>query len=393
MRRGTNSAFLSGSCSVAGIMLHVIAALIPVVVWAVYLFGFRVLMVIAISVASAVASDALLTLMIYKKPLIGDLAAVVSGVMLALTLPAATPLWIPAVGGLVAMAIKQLAGGTGNNFLNPALFARTVIMLIFGKMMIYTAPGVSLPLFSNVDPQLSAGTAMAALNAGKFPNESVFELLYGKCAGNIGEISALLILLGGAFLILRGIISYKIPLSFAFTVMAITYLFPRIDIDSSYAIYSILSGGVLFAAFFMATDHATSPCTTLGQVIYGVGCGGLTVLFRYTGVFYDGAYPAVLIMNELARPLDLLAFSLNGPVKKKKKAKKQQKEEPEPAETVENGPETAKNAEITDETAAQEPEEIKEETEETATETTAAEEITEETEEKPENRPDDGEGA
>ena len=393
MRRGTNSAFLSGSCSVAGIMLHVIAALIPVVVWAVYLFGFRVLMVIAISVASAVASDALLTLMIYKKPLIGDLAAVVSGVMLALTLPAATPLWIPAVGGLVAMAIKQLAGGTGNNFLNPALFARTVIMLIFGKMMIYTAPGVSLPLFSNVDPQLSAVTAMAALNAGKFPNESVFELLYGKCAGNIGEISALLILLGGAFLILRGIISYKIPLSFAFTVMAITYLFPRIDIDSSYAIYSILSGGVLFAAFFMATDHATSPCTTLGQVIYGVGCGGLTVLFRYTGVFYDGAYPAVLIMNELARPLDLLAFSLNGPVKKKKKAKKQQKEEPEPAETVENGPETAKNAEITDETAAQEPEEIKEETEETATEMTAAEEITEETEEKPENRPDDGEGA
>ena len=393
VRRGTNSAFLSGSCSVAGIMLHVIAALIPVVVWAVYLYGFRVLMVIAISVASAVASDALLTLMIYKKPLIGDLAAVVSGVMLALTLPAATPLWIPAVGGLVAMAIKQLAGGTGNNFLNPALFARTVIMLIFGKMMIYTAPGVSLPLFSNVDPQLSAGTAMAALNAGKFPNESVFELLYGKCAGNIGEISALLILLGGAFLILRGIISYKIPLSFAFTVMAITYLFPRIDIDSSYAIYSILSGGVLFAAFFMATDHATSPCTTLGQVIYGVGCGGLTVLFRYTGVFYDGAYPAVLIMNELARPLDLLAFSLNGPVKKKKKAKKQQKEEPEPSETVENGPETAKNAEITDETAAQEPEEIKEETEETATETTAAEEITEETEEKPENRPDDGEGA
>ncbi|MBO4870284.1 MAG: RnfABCDGE type electron transport complex subunit D [Clostridia bacterium] len=393
VRRGSNSAFLSGSCSVAGIMLHVIAALIPVIVWAVYLFGFRVLMVIAVSVASAVASDALLTLMIYKKPLIGDLAAVVSGVMLALTLPAATPLWIPAVGGLVAMAIKQLAGGTGNNFLNPALFARTVIMLIFGKMMIYTAPGVSLPLFSNVDPQLSAGTAMAALNAGKFPNESVFELLYGKCAGNIGEISALLILLGGAFLILRGIISYKIPLSFAFTVMAITYLFPRIDIDSSYAIYSILSGGVLFAAFFMATDHATSPCTTLGQVLYGVGCGGLTVLFRYTGVFYDGAYPAVLIMNELARPLDLLAFSLNGPGKKKKKAKKQKEKEPEPAETVENGQETAENAEKPDETSAEEPKEIKEETEETATDVTEAEEITEETEEKPENKPDDGEGA
>jgi hypothetical protein len=175
--------------------------------------------------------------------------------------------------------------------------------------------------------------------------------------------------------------------------MAITYLFPRIDIDSSYAIYSILSGGVLFAAFFMATDHATSPCTTLGQVLYGVGCGGLTVLFRYTGVFYDGAYPAVLIMNELARPLDLLAFSLNGPGKKKKKAKKQKEKEPEPAETVENGQETAENAEITDEPAAEEPKEIKEETEEAATDVTETEEITEETEEKPENKPDDGEGA
>lgn len=327
VKRGRNSVFLTGSCSVAGIMLHVIAALLPVIVWATYLFGPRVLLVIAVTVASCVATDALLTFLIYKKPLIGDLAAVVSGIMLSLTLPAATPLWIPAVGGVIAMGIKQLAGGTGNNFLNPALFARTVIMLIFGKMMIYTAPKTPLPLFSNVPPELSVDTAMTALNEGQFPNESVFELLYGKCAGNIGEISALLILLGGLFLIFRGIISYKIPVSFVLTVMAITYLFPRIDIDSSYAVYSILSGGVLLAAFFMATDHATSPCTTLGQVLFGVGCGGLTVLFRYTGVFYDGAYPAVLIMNELARPLDLLAFRINGPYKKKKAVKKNENNE------------------------------------------------------------------
>ena len=327
IKRGRSGPFISGSPSIRGIMLHVAAAVTPALIWAVYLFGLRVLIITGISVASCVASDALLTLLIYKKPLIGDLAAVVSGIMLSLTLPAATPLWIPAVGGVIAMGIKQLAGGTGNNFLNPALFARTVIMLIFGKMMIYTAPKTPLPLFSNVSPELSVDTAMTALNEGQFPNESVFELLYGKCAGNIGEISALLILLGGLFLIFRGIISYKIPVSFVLTVMAITYLFPRIDIDSSYAIYSILSGGVLLAAFFMATDHATSPCTTLGQVLFGVGCGGLTVLFRYTGVFYDGAYPAVLIMNELARPLDLLAFRINGPYKKKKAVKKNENNE------------------------------------------------------------------
>lgn len=321
VKRGPRGAFLSGSCSVAGIMLHVIAALLPVIIWAVYLFGARVITVIAVSVSSSLASEALLTLAIYKKPRISDLTAVVSGVMLAMTLPAATPLWIPAVGGVIAMGIKHLSGGSGRNFLNPALFARTVIMLLFGRMMIYTAPFVKLPLFAAVDPGAAAETAMSALNSGRFPNESVFELLYGKCVGNIGEISALLILLGGGFLMLRKIISYKIPVSFLLTVAVLTYAFPRIDIDSSFAIYTLLSGGVLFAAIFMATDHTTSPCTTLGQVIYGVGCGGLTVLLRYSGLFYDGAYPAVLIMNELARPIDALAFRLTGPVKKKKTEK------------------------------------------------------------------------
>lgn len=359
VKRGRSGSFLSGACSVPATMLHVAAAVVPVLVWAVYLFGPRVLAVTGISVAACVASDALLTLLIYRKPLIKDLTAVVSGLMLALTLPAAVPLWIPAAGGFAAMLIKQLSGGPGNNFLNPALFARTLIMLIFGKTMIYTAPGVQLPLFSNVDPSFSTQTAMTALNAGRFPDESVFELLYGKCAGNIGEISALLILLGGAFLIFRGIISYKIPVTFIFTVAAITYVFPRIDIDSSYAVYSILSGGVMFAAVFMATDHATSPCTSIGQIIYGVGCGGLTVLFRYTGVFYDGAYPAVLIMNELARPLDQLAFRLTGPSKKKKAAKKPEKAENE-APTDENQPDEATEpGEITEENEKQ-PENVNE---------------------------------
>lgn len=325
VKRGVRGSFLSGSISVRGVMLHVIAALVPVMIWAVYLFGVRVLAVIAACVASTVATEALITLILYKKPRVGDLSAVVSGMMLALTLPAAAPIWIPVVGGVIAMVIKQISGGAGKNFLNPALFARTVIMLIFGKMMFYTAPFAKLPFITNVNANLATETAMTALNDGRFPDEAIFELLYGKCAGNIGEISALLIILGGIFLISRGIISFKIPVSFLLTVAAITYIFPKIDIDSSYAVYSLVSGGVLFAAVFMATDHTTSPCTTLGQVLFGIGCGGLTVLFRYSGLFYDGAYPAVLIMNELARPLDALAFRFTGPKTGYTKPKKQEK--------------------------------------------------------------------
>ena len=322
VKRGIYGSFLSGAVSVPVIMLHVIAALLPVIIWAVYLFGLRVLSVIVCTVSASVGTEALITLILYKKPRVNDLTAVVSGIMLALTLPAAVPLWIALVGGVIAMIIKQLSGGAGKNFLNPALAARTVIMLIFGRLMIYTAPFVRLPLISSVNPGLSAETAMTALNDGRFPNEAVYDLLSGKCAGNMGEISALLIIIGGIFLISRGIVSYKIPAAFLITFAALTYIFPKIDIDSSFAVYSLLSGGVLFAAVFMATDHTTTPCTTIGQVLFGVGCGGLTVLFRYSGLFYDGAYPAVLIMNELSRPLDVLAYRLTGPKTKKKKAAK-----------------------------------------------------------------------
>ena len=129
----------------------------------------------------------------------------------------------------------------------------------------------------------------------------------------------------------RKIITYRIPVSFVATFAVLIYFIPSDkNIDSSFAVYSILSGGLIFAAVFMATDHTTSPCTPLGQVIYGIGCGGLTVLLRYSGLFYDGVYPAVLIMNELARPIDELAFKLTNPAKKKKTAKKASGPEPGP---------------------------------------------------------------
>lgn len=322
VKRGVRGPFISGSCSVTGIMLHVIAALVPIMIWAVYLFGVRVLVVTAVSVASALGTETLLTLAIYKKPKISDLTAVVTGLMLAMTLPAAVPLWIPLAGGVLAIGIKQLFGGTGRNLLNPALFAHTVLTLVFGKLIIYTAPLTKLPVFENVGAELAAESPMAALTAGRFPSETLFESFFGRTGGTIGEVSAVLIIAGAAFLMIRKVISYKIPVAYLLTVAVISYVFPKIDVDATtFALYSLISGGVLFAAVFMATDHTTSPCTTVGQIIYGVGCGVLTMLLRYSGLFYDGAYPAVLIMNEFARPIDSLAFSLTGPVKKKKAVK------------------------------------------------------------------------
>lgn len=323
VKRGCKGPFVTGSGSVMFVMLHVTAALLPIIVWSVYVFGARVLTVICASVAATVASEALLTLAIYKKVRISDLTSVVTGLLLALTLPPATPLWLAAAGGVMAAVIKQISGGTGKNFLNPALFARSIIMLTASRFVFFTAPFEKLPAFASVDKSLTAPTAMSVLNSNavKLPSESISELFFGRCAGNIGEISALLILICGGFLIARRIISYKIPVSFLLTVAAVTYLFPKIDVDSRYAVYSLLSGGVIFAAVFMATDHTTSPCTGAGQIIYGIGCGVLTVLLRYAGVFYDGAYPAVLIMNELARPIDALAIRLFYKKKKEKTVK------------------------------------------------------------------------
>lgn len=322
LRRGSKSPYIYGGEPLYVKMLYVIAALLPAAAWGIYSFGVRALLVILISVGSSVATEAVITLIVRKKPQISDLTAVVTGLILAMTFPAAVPLWIPALGGVIAIVSKQVFGGTGKNFFNPALLSRTIIILIVKSSTLCTQRHDVLPLFGNVDESMAAQSAISALNDLRFPSESGFDLFFGLSAGNIGEIAILLLIVGGIFLAFTKKIRLRIPLTYLLSIAVITYIFPLVDVDStSYVVYSIMSGGVVFVAFFAMTDHTTSPRTGTGQVIFAIGCAILTVVFRYSGIFYEGAYPAILIMNELSRPIDLLSYKLTSPAKKNKKGR------------------------------------------------------------------------
>ena len=289
---------IKSSETTTSLMLCVIVALLPATVWGVYQFGLRALMIILVSIVSCVASEALSSLIFKLKFSITDLSAVVTGLLLGLNLPVSVPLWMPAVGGVFAIVIvKQLFGGIGKNFLNPALCARVFLFSWAHEMTFFTAPKTALPLFSSDIDAVSAATPLASLNEGALPSTPIFDLFIGRQPGCIGEVSAMLLLAGGLFLIIRKVISVRIPLAFIGTVFALTYFFPLGDQDVHFAIASVFSGALFLGAFFMATDYTTSPCTPIGQIIYGVGCGALTVLIRYFGGYPEGVSFAILIMN------------------------------------------------------------------------------------------------
>ena len=307
----------------SSLMLCVITALLPAAVWGVYQFGLRALIVILVSIASCVGSEALSALIFKNKLSITDLSAVVTGLLLGLNLPVGVPLWMPAIGGVFAIVlVKQLFGGIGKNFLNPALCARVFLFSWASEMTFFTEPKTELPLFSSQLDAVSTATPLASLNEGLLPSTPIIDLFIGKQAGCIGEVSAMLLLAGGLFLIIRKVISVRIPLAFIGTVFALTYFFPLGDQDVHYAIASVFSGALFLGAFFMATDYTTSPCTPVGQVIYGVGCGALTVLIRYFGGYPEGVSFAILIMNLFVWFIDKYTrpkpFGYVKPVKEKK---------------------------------------------------------------------------
>ena len=284
--------------STSSLMLCVIIALLPATVWGVYQFGLRALTVILVSIVSCVTAEILSALILKLRISVSDLSAVVTGLLLGLNLPVSVPLWMPAVGGVFAIVIvKQLFGGIGKNFLNPALCARVFLFSWASEMTFFTAPKTELPVFSSKIDAVSAATPLASLNEGMLPNVQIADLFIGKQAGCIGEISAMLLLAGGIFLMVRKVISFRIPVAFIGTVFALTYFFPKGDQDIHFAIASVFSGALFLGAFFMATDYTTSPCTSVGQIIYGVGCGALTVLIRYFGGYPEGVSFAILIMN------------------------------------------------------------------------------------------------
>ena len=263
------------------IMLDVLIALLPATAAGAVIFGLRSLLVIAVTVAACVGFEALFNLAAKKPIPVGDLSAAVTGLLLALNLPANIPLWQCVIGALFAMVVvKGLFGGLGANPVNPAITARVFMLVAFGTMAKAAFP---------VDA-VSSATPLASEEA-----TSLMDLFLGNHGGAIGETCAAALLLGGIYLIVRRVITWHIPVAFIGTVFLTSFLMESMDPMAGLA--AVLSGGLLIGAIFMATDYVTSPATPWGKIIFGLGAGLITFLIRYFGVYPEGVSFAILFMN------------------------------------------------------------------------------------------------
>lgn len=287
------SPHIHSSNSTQRTMLDVIIALVPASIAAVILFGIPALIVIAVCVVSAVAGEALFNLIIKKEQTIGDLSAVVTGLILALNLPANIPLWQASVGSLFAIIIvKGIFGGLGKNIVNPAITARVFMLIAFGSMTVAAFP-------KGVD-SVSGATPLANLANDQAVN--LMDLFLGKCGGALGETCALALLIGGIYLIVRKVITWHIPVAFIGTTFLFTLAVEGGNLETTLA--WVLSGGLMIGAFFMATDYVTSPTTAKGKLIFGIGAGVITVLIRFWGGYPEGVSFAILLMNILNPYID-----------------------------------------------------------------------------------------
>ena len=292
---------INGSDTVPKIMLDVIIALMPTLIAGVFVFGMRALIVALTCVISSAAAEYIWCRILKKPNSTGDLSAVVTGLILALNVPASLPLWMAVIGSVFAIIIvKQFFGGIGHNFMNPALGARAFLMASWALAMTrWYTPGTHLPLFGVPDAVTSA-TPLAAGSADKF---SYLTLFLGNHGGCIGETSALAILIGAAYLVIRRVIRLRVPLIFIGTVAVGTWIFGGSGgLFTGDPLYQILSGGLMLGACFMATDYTTSPTTPKGQIVFALGCGIITVLIRIWGGYPEGVSYSILLMN-VATPL------------------------------------------------------------------------------------------
>ena len=306
------------------IMLDVVIALIPAMIGAIYFFGLRSLVVMAVSVAACVVFEWLYRKLLKKDCTVGDCSAVVTGILLALVCPATIPYWTIIIGDFFAIVVvKQLFGGIGCNFLNPALAGRAFLFSYPVIMTTWTKVGTSLSIFGSNADAVTAATPMASLHQGLLPDSGLLECLIGNIGGSMGETSALLLLVGLVYLLVRKVINIRIPLAYVGTVAVIAFLFPQGNERLIWTGYQVLCGGLLLGAIFMATDYATSPVTKWGQVIYGIGCGVITMAIRYFGSYAEGVSYAILIMNVTVFLLDKVGVPKRfGYVKPKKEAAK-----------------------------------------------------------------------
>lgn len=319
------------------VMLDVIIALVPLLIWACYVFGMRALTVTAVTVASCVLFELLYCLLLKKPLTIRDLSAVVTGLLLAYNLPVTIPLWMPVLGAFFSVVIvKMLFGGIGKNIVNPALAGRAFLIASFASAMTVKNLSGRLGFFENAaDEMILSGatplnTVLVKTGEITFDLEGVKNAFIGYESGVIGEVSGLLIALGLVYLLIRKVITWHIPVAYIGTVAIFTYLLPpsgfaRFDIY--YTLTQICSGGLLLGAVFMATDYVTCPITKKGRFIYGVGCGLLTIVIRYFSKT-EGVSYAILAMNLFAYYIDKITvprpfgiFKTKKPKEKKEGAK------------------------------------------------------------------------
>ncbi len=282
------------------IMLDVIIALVPVEIFSVILFGWRTLLIIGLSVASALLSEALCCKIMKRPVAIKDLSAVLTGILLAFNLPPTAPWWLPVLGSAIAIiVVKQFFGGIGHNFANPAITARIVLFVSFPKLMTTWANPAIINLKTTATPlEILKGTAQ-----GDVPR--LLHLFIGFKGGCIGETSVLLLILGGLYLVIRKVIKPIIPVCYIGTVAILTFIFTR---DFYTTLQYLLSGGLFLGAIFMATDYVTSPITNKGKVIFGIGCGILTTVMRFFCSSAEGVSYSILIMNIITPHIDALTL-------------------------------------------------------------------------------------
>ena len=310
----TSSPHIRGPQTTQTIMGDVIIALSPALLFACFNFGIRALTVTAVSVAGCVFFEWLYRKLMKRPQSIGDLSAVVTGMLLAFVCPVQIPYWMILIGDFFAIVIvKQLFGGIGCNFVNPALAGRAALLASYaGTMTSWVDPAVSRAAFlGSTADAVTTATPLALLKSGSMTElmgkYDLPTMLVGGIPGSLGEVSAVAILLGGAYLVWRGVIDWHGPACYIATVAVITFLFPRYGGHMDWMMYNVLGGGLLLGAIFMATDYATSPVTVKGQIIFGVGCGLFTVLIRYFGSYNEGVCYSIMVMDLFVAFIDKYA--------------------------------------------------------------------------------------
>ena len=306
------------------IMIDVCIAMLPALVVSCFVFGIQALVLTLVSVVSCVFWEWLYRKLMKKSCSVGDCSAVVTGMLLAFVCPVSLPWWTIVIGSFFAIVVvKQLYGGIGCNFLNPALAGRAILVASYaGAMTTWVTPAEKISVFGSAADVATAATPLAVMKEGAFDQlPEIADMFLGFVGGSLGETSAVALLVGFLYLLIRKVISWQIPVAYIATVAVVSLISAPAGIGAvDYMLYSIFGGGLMLGAIFMATDYATSPVTKPGQLIFGIGCGLLTVFIRRFGSYPEGVCYSILVMNCCTWLLDkYIKPTIYGAPKKKKK--------------------------------------------------------------------------